>query len=109
MKKTVIILLTLLILTSCKGQEKRNENIIDNELKYEDLGDTTFSLGGQVSILDCKPTIDKNFRIYLRTNPKDDIHKQDYSFLTIGVKGDSINQIHISFPHFFPAYIEINK
>ncbi|MFY8188163.1 MAG: hypothetical protein ACOVLC_09410 [Flavobacterium sp.] len=109
MKTTVIIILALLTLTSCKGQEKRNDNAIDKELKYEDLGNTTFSLGGHVSILDCKPTIDKNFRIYLRTNPKDDIHKQNYSFLTIGVKGDSINQIPISFQHFLTDYIELDS
>ena len=109
MKTTVIILLALLTLTSCKGQEKRNDNVVDKELKYEDLGDTTFSLDGHVSILGCKPTIDKNFQIYLRTNPKDDIHKQDYSFLTIGAKGDSINQIPISFQHFLTDYIELDN
>lgn len=94
-------------LTSCKGQEKNNDIVIDKKLKYEELGDTTFSLGGYVSILDYKPTIDKNFRFYLRTNPKDDIHKQEHSFLTIGAKGDSISHIPFQFQHFLTDYIEL--
>ena len=107
MKTIVITILAFLTLTSCKGQEKNNDNVIDKKLKYEELGDTTFSLGGYVSILDYKPTIDKNFRFYLRTNPKDDIHKQEHSFLTIGAKGDSISHIPIQFQHFLTDYIEL--
>ena len=107
MKTAVITILAFLTLTTCKGQEKKNDTLNDKKLKYEELGDTTFSLGGHVSILYCKPTIDKNFRIYLRTNPNDDIHKQDHSFLTIGAKGDSISHIPIQFQHFLTDYIEL--
>jgi hypothetical protein len=108
MKTTAITILAFLTLTFCKGQEKKNDNINDKKLKYEGLGDTTFSLGGNVSILDCKPTKDQNYRIYIRTNPKDNIHLQDHSFLTIGAKGDSIAHIPIIFQHFLTDYIELD-
>lgn len=107
MKTAVITILAFLTLTSCKGQEKKNDSLNDKELKYEVVGNTTFSLGSHVSILDCKPTIDKYFRIYLRTNQKDDIHKKNYSFLTIGSKGDSISHIPIFFQYALTDYIEL--
>jgi len=109
MKTTAITILTLLTLVSCNGQEKQNDRDTNTKLHYELIGETSISFGGHNSILDFKTTADNNYLLYLRTNQEDNIHKNDFYFLKISPKGDSINSLPISFENFLTDYIELDE
>ncbi len=101
--------MTLLTLVSCNGQEKQNDRDTNTKLHYELIGETSISFGGHNSILDFKTTADNNYLLYLRTNQEDNIHKNDFYFLKISPKGDSINSLPISFENFLTDYIELDE
>lgn len=109
MKTTAITILTLLTLASCNGQVKQIDRAEETKPKYQDISESSVSFGGHNSILDCKPTADNNYLLYLRTNPNDNIYKQDFYFLKINPKGDSLNSLPISFEHFLTDYIELDE
>lgn len=109
MKTTAITILTLFTLVSCNGQEKQNSLDKKTELHYEEIGESSISFGGHNSILDYKPTADKNYLLYLRTNQQDNIHKDDFYFLKISPKGDSISSLPVSFKNFLTDYIELDE
>ncbi|HET6243831.1 MAG: hypothetical protein H0V01_12735 [Bacteroidetes bacterium] len=96
-------------LVSCNGQEKQNDRDTNTKLHYELIGETSISFGGHNSILDFKTTADNNYLLYLRTNQEDNIHKNDFYFLKISPKGDSINSLPISFENFLTDYIELDE
>ena len=107
MKMTVITILTLLTLVSCNGQEKQNNRDKKTERQYEEISESSISFGGHNSILDYKPTADKNHLLYLRTSQQNKIHKDDFYFLKISPKGDSISSLPISFENSLTDYIEL--
>jgi hypothetical protein len=109
MKTTVITILTLLTLISCNGQEKQSNRDKKTELHYEEISESSISFGGHNSILDYKSTADKNYLLYLRTNQQDNIHKDDFYFLKISPKGDSIGSMPVSFENFLTDYIELDQ
>jgi len=108
MKTTAITLLSFFTFVSCNGQGKQNDSVIEIKPKYEEISQTTIRIGGHVSILDYRPIADNNHLLYLRANPKEEIHKQDFYFLTINSKGDSINSYPIRFDNFFADFIELD-
>ncbi len=96
-------------LASCNGQEKQTNRDKETGLHFKEIGESSISFGGHNSILDIKATADNNYLLYLRTIQQDNIHKDDFYFLKINPKGDSINSLPISFKNFLTDYIELDK
>lgn len=96
-------------LVSCNGQEKQTNRDKETELHFQEIGESSISFGGHNSILNFKATADNNYLLYLRTNQQDNIHKDDFYFLKISPKGDSINSLPISFENFLTDYIELDQ
>lgn len=109
MKTTVLIILTLLTFVTCNGQEKQTKHDKETELHFQEIGESSISYGGHNSILNFKATADNNYLLYLRSNQQDNIHKDDFYFLKISPKGDSINSFPISFENFLTDYIELDQ
>jgi len=108
MQRTAVTILTLLALVSSYGQVKQVHDK-ETELHFQEIGESSISFGGHNSILDFKATADNNYLLYLRTHQLDNIGKDDFYFLKIGPKGDSISSLPISFTNFLTDYIELDK
>lgn len=110
MKKIVTIILMLLTLFSCIGLEKQNKRNKITELHHKEIGESSISLGEHNTLLDYKPTADKNYLLYLRTKQRDNnIDKYDFYFLKISPKGDSIGSMPVSFNYSLTDYIEFDQ
>ena len=84
MQRTAVTILTLLALVSSYGQVKQVHDK-ETELHFQEIGESSISFGGHNSILDFKATADNNYLLYLRTHQLDNIGKDDFYFLKIGL------------------------
>jgi len=107
MKATITI--TFLILVSCIGQDKRDSHDKKVEIKYEEIGEYSISFGTHNSLLDCKPTSDNNYLLYIRADSDDTIPKYIHYTLKISPNGDTISSLPISFDKYFTDYIELDN
>jgi len=110
MKNTAVIILTLLILVSCNGQVKQNDCVEETKSKYQDINEYSISFGEHNSILDCKPTDDNNYLLFIYAASIENFPpKRDFYILKINSAGDTINSLPINFENFYTNYIEFDE
>ncbi len=107
MKSTILIIASLLTLVSCNVQEKQIDLKQQSDSLYEVMSEATIRFGEHTTILNFKPTADKNYLLFIRTEPKNDGPKNEFYFLKISPKGDSIGSWAVAFEHLLTDYIEL--
>lgn len=109
MKTIAIILFTFLTLASCNEQVKQTDRTKETKPSYQNISETSISLGEHNALLHGKPTADNNYLLYIRTARDATIPKDDYYFLKINNQGDSIHCLPVRFEYSLTDYIELDS